>query len=176
MPAYLPSIISLPNSDEPSDQPTAVDLQELINEDEQWLSNCDHPSWELFHSKRIKEEKVHANLSGMLPIWRYSSKSPSTIKHSLKVIKKAVNYLNPCQTSVIAFDQPLFEISKKIQWHYSEYGMSKIVIMMGSLHIEMAMMSTIGDWLEDSGWTIALSNAKVNSPGNQSLLTGHDVA
>ena len=125
----------------------------------------------------IKEEKVHTNLSAMLPIWRDNSKSPSSIKHSLKVIKKAVNYLNSCQSPVVAFDQPLFEISKKIQWDYSsEFGMSKIVIMLGSLHIEMAMMSIIGDWHEDNGWTIALSNAKVTSSGNQSLLTGHDVA
>lgn len=32
------------------------------------------------------------------------------------------------------------------------------------------------DWLQDSGWTIALLNSRVVSLGNDSLLTGHDVA
>jgi len=93
------------------------------------------------------------------------------------VIKQAVAYLNPDQTPVIAFDQPLFAIAKRLQWHYpDQYGASAFVIMMGALHIEMAFMSAIGDWLEDSGWTAALSNAKVSTPGNQSLVTGHNVA
>ena len=48
--------------------------------------------------------------------------------------------------------------------------------MLGALHIEMVMLSCIGDLLEDSGWTIALSNSGVTSSGNDSLLTGHDVA
>ena len=32
------------------------------------------------------------------------------------------------------------------------------------------------DWLQDSGWTIALLNSRVVSLGNDSLLTGHHVA
>ena len=49
------------------------------------------------------------------------------------------------------------------------------VIMIGALHIEMANMSATGARLEDSGWTV-LSNAKVPTPGNQLLVSGHDVA
>ena len=48
--------------------------------------------------------------------------------------------------------------------------------MLGNLHIEMVILSCLGDWLEDSGWTTALSNAGVTSPGNDSLCTGHTVA
>ena len=40
----------------------------------------------------------------------------------------------------------------------------------------MVMLSCLGDWLEDSGWLTALSNADVTSPGNDSLCTGHSVA
>lgn len=32
------------------------------------------------------------------------------------------------------------------------------------------------DWLQDSGWTIALLNSRVVSLGNDSQLTGHHVA
>ena len=45
------------------------------------------------------------------------------IKHSLDTVKDAVEYLNPGQTPVIAFDQPLFALAKKVQWHHPQtYG------------------------------------------------------
>jgi len=37
--------------------------------------------------------------------------------------------------------------------------------MFGGLHIEMAALITIGEWLEDSGWTAAIVQAKIASAG-----------
>ena len=41
---------------------------------------------------------------------------PAMIKHSLTVIEKAVTMLNPNQTSVVGFDQPLLALAKNVQW------------------------------------------------------------
>ena len=73
-------------------------------------------------------------------------------------------------------DQPLYVIGKSIQWKYPDtYG--RFVLMMGPLHIEMALMGAIGNWLEDSGWASIITNSGVARPGiAQSILTGHDVA
>ena len=38
------------------------------------------------------------------------------------------------------------------------------------------MMTCIVNWLQNSGWKIALSNREVTSSVNYSLLTDHDVA
>ena len=38
------------------------------------------------------------------------------------------------------------------------------------------MLCTMGYWFEGSGWLNILSNTKVTTPGNQSLLTRHEVA
>ena len=48
--------------------------------------------------------------------------------------------------------------------------------MFGAFHIEIVMLTCIVNWLQNSGWEIALSNREVTSSGNYSLLTGHDVA
>ena len=48
--------------------------------------------------------------------------------------------------------------------------------MLGALHIEMVMLGCLGDLLEDSGWTVALLNSEITSPGNDAFLTCHDVA
>ena len=37
--------------------------------------------------------------------------------------------------------------------------------MLGGLHIEMAVWNTLGDYLEDSGWTAALTQAGIASSG-----------
>ena len=48
--------------------------------------------------------------------------------------------------------------------------------MLAVLHIEIVMLSCLGDWLQDIGWTTALSNAEGTSTGNESLTSGHDIA
>ena len=66
----------------------------------------------------------------------------------------------------MAFDQPLFALAKFVQWCWPEtYGEQHYVVMFGGLHIEMAIWNTIGDFLQDSGWTAALCEAEIASSG-----------
>ena len=84
----------------------------------------------------------------------------------MKVVQKAVSHLNGNQTPILAMDQPLFAIAKKLQWALpSTYGEEKFVIMFGGLHIEMAAFKMLGDILAGSGWTTALFEAGVASLG-----------
>ena len=72
------------------------------------------------------------------------------IRHSMDVIKKATEYLNPGQVPVIAVDQPLFTVAKQIQWNWPEsHGEQHFVFILGGLLIEMAALSVLGNWLED---------------------------
>ena len=47
----------------------------------------------------------------------------------------------------------------------SKYGEDHFIVMFGRLDIEMAVLKTIGDLLQDSGWTGALVQAGVATPG-----------
>ena len=157
--------------------------EDCLNADRKWLehvkgtegSDAANISWATYHASQLTEKKQNPDLSALLPVWRDDSKSPAMIMHSLDVVKDAVTYLNPEQTPVVAFDQPLFALAKKIQWHHPDiYG--QMVIMMGPLHIEMAFMKTVGDFLKDSGWTTLITNVQVAHSGvAESLLSGHDV-
>ena len=74
--------------------------------------------------------------------------------------------LNPGQIPVIACDQPLYAIAKRIQWHWPEtHGESKFIIMLGGLHVEAATLRALEDWLGGSGWTSAIVQANIASPG-----------
>ncbi len=50
------------------------------------------------------------------------------------------------------------------------------MVMMGALHIEMALLNAICDWLEGSGGVEIVSNAEVNLPGRaEEFLSGSHV-
>ena len=50
----------------------------------------------------------------MLPMFLENAHSVAMILHSMKIIRDAVQHLNPGQTP--AMDQPLYAIGKQIQW------------------------------------------------------------
>ena len=53
--------------------------------------------------------------------------------------------LNPDQTPVVAFDEPLFALAKKVQWTWPQsHGEEKFVIMFGGLHTELTVLKALG--------------------------------
>ena len=84
----------------------------------------------------------------------------------MDIVKTAVEVLNPGQVPIITSDQPLYTIAKEIQWSWpTTHGEDHFVVMFGGLHIEMAALKTLGDLLEGSGWSGALVQASVATPG-----------
>ena len=129
-------------------------------------------SWSAYHGERQQHVNTRCQ-SSLLPLFAECAHSLAMIKHAITVVMKAVEHLNPGQTAVIAFDQPLFALAKEIQWrHPDTMGEDKLVIMLGGLHIELAVLKAIGSWLSGSGWTEAVAKAGITSAGRaESLVT-----
>ena len=86
--------------------------------------------------------------------------------HSMKVGQDAVHHLNPDQVPFMTVDQPLFALAKKIQWSFPDvFGEDKFVVLFGGLHIEMEVLRCLGDLLDSSGWTNALTQAGIVTSG-----------
>ena len=159
-PAYLPPICHFPSFDEKGNLPTLE--EDILNEDEKWLKETTNMPWSISHARKNISAKAVPDISAMLAIGRDNSKFPATIKHILDVLDPAIDYLNPEQPMVVGFDQPLYAIAKRLQWYQpDQYGHQKLVIMLGALYIEIAMLRCLGDWLQDR---------------DGSLLTGHNIA
>lgn len=125
-------------------------------------------SWAAYHASHqtepITEEEVA--ITSLLPLFLEDSMSLAMIKHSMDIVKTAVEVLNPDQVPIITCDQPLYTIAKKIQWNWpTSHGEKHFLIMFGGLHIEMAIMKTLGHFLDGSGWTAALVHAGVATIG-----------
>ena len=135
-------------------------------------------SWSAFSANKTGSPRTNPDTTAMMPIFREDSRSAAMIKHSLDMIWKAVNHLNKGQPIVVALDQPLYAIAKRIQWQWpEEYGIRRFLITLGGLHIEMAYLSALGDWLDCSGWMAAITNSEIAEGGvAESFLSGSKVS
>ena len=103
---------------------------------------------------------------GVFPLFPEKAASPSMMKHAMELTMKGTSFLNPGQTAVLGADQPLYAIAKQLQWRYPNLlGEDKMVLMMGTLHIEDKAQQMVGKILRDSGWTSILSQAQVLTTG-----------
>ena len=116
--------------------------------------------------------------SYMLPLFTESPTSPTMAWHAMKVLCKAVNYLNPGQIPVMVAEQSLFMLAKKLQWKFpqTELGEDSFLVILGPMHIEKMLWSLSGDWLDGSGWTTALTNSGISTSGKaQSFIGVHHI-
>ncbi|KAL9959425.1 hypothetical protein ACROYT_G032748 [Oculina patagonica] len=88
--------------------------------------------------------------------------------HAKTAIGKAVEYVNPGQTVVIACDQPLFALAKTVEWAQKDRTWEdKLEVMLGGLHIEQAALKAFGTSLAGSGWVEVLSQATQATAGRE---------
>ena len=130
----------------------------LANETEPDLVDM-NVSWSAhFANSQVSVPKSPAIIS-LLPLFRDGAHSPAMVKHGMNIIQHITVRVNPGQIPVFTVDQPIYAIAKKIQWTW------RYVILMGGLHIEMAMLKLIGDWLDGSRWTYVMTSANVTTEG-----------
>ena len=104
LPYHLPNNTPIPVCSKPS----TTDLLEsfVLLEDGTWLQDVSSSSWAVFHANS-SSNPLYQYTSVKLPIFCARTKCTATIKHLLNVLIKSIYHLNPNQTAVICFDQPL---------------------------------------------------------------------
>ena len=124
-------------------------------------------AWSAFHASiQDTQADLHTALTQLLPLFHEKAATAAMIKHGMNVLRSATDFLNPGQIPLMAFDAPLYALAKFTQWKWPDtHGEDNFVAMFGGLHIEMAMWTTYGDYLEGSGWTNPLSQAGIASSG-----------
>jgi hypothetical protein len=125
---------------------------------------CSRNEWAAYHAAMQPPIRDPPALCTLLPMFYKKAATHAMIEHDMDVIPQSIQFLNPGQIPVITFDQPLFAMAKFVQWTWpNTHGEQLQVVMLGGLHTEMALWSTVGDVLEGSGWTTAaLVDAKLH--------------
>ena len=132
------------------------------------LPDNENLSWAAYHASCNQDEArdCSKSLNCLLPLFYEDAKSVAMIRHGMNIVKNAVDILNPGQVPIITADQPLYTLCKQIQWSWpGHYGEDHFVVTFGGLHIEMNALKVLGDLLDSSGWTGALTQANIASTG-----------
>ncbi len=117
------------------------------------LDKDDNISWSAYFAHLQYSLRRPPAISGLMPLFRDNAHSVAMVKHGMDIIIKATLHVNPGQVPVLTVDQPLYAIAKEMQWSWpDQYGEGKYVVLMGGLHIEMALLNVLGNWLDGSGW------------------------
>ncbi|KAK3910021.1 Microtubule-associated protein VP7 [Frankliniella fusca] len=137
-----------------------------------WLEACrsaEHcTTWSDFHSesdKRKPEGKEFSTQVSVLPLFHEKAPTMSMMEHAMKVVQAAVKYLNPGQIPVMTVDQPLYALCKSAQWQVNDLDEQSFFVMFGAMHIELAALRVLGQWLNESGWVDALLESGVATEG-----------
>ena len=73
-------------------------------------------SWSAYHADMQQSVIPPPAISALLPLFLDNAHTVAMIRHSMDVVKAAVQYLNPGQIPVLAMDQPLYALAKEVQW------------------------------------------------------------
>jgi len=145
---------------------------------------CDQVQLELqqmtfaaYHSATAAKPATLSCSNTLLPLLPDHIQSPATVRHLMNITSHITNNISKQQAVVIMADQPVYAIAKAVQWRYPDLnGEHKVVMMMGGLHIEMAIQNMIGKWLSGSGWTEMFLKAGIATSGRcESLLKSSHV-
>ena len=83
--------------------------------------------------------------SSIFPLLKDVVHTPDMQHHLIKLSIEYTNPLNPQQvTAVDCSDQPLYALSRKIQWKYPEFAFPKYFALFGALHIEKELLIANG--------------------------------
>ena len=70
----------------------------------------------------------------------------------MDIIKRTTHILNLIQISVDVCDEPIYALTKEIQWRYPEdFGMHKYFCLFDSLHIEKSMLILNASLIKGTG-------------------------
>ena len=101
-------------------------------------------NWAAYYQENIVQE-LQIPCSSVLPLINESINSLAMAKYCITVIQKVVHKVNPGQILLMTADQPAYALLKQIQWKFSkDFGEDALIIMMGELHIETAMLHVLG--------------------------------
>ena len=116
------------------------------------LGNNAKLAWGAYHASRNLDKNTVPGISCLLPLFHEKAATIAMVIYGMTLIRDTTTFYNPGQIPVMAVDQPLFALAKQVQWKRPDYlAENKFIVLLGGLHIEIALWRMIGDLLADSG-------------------------
>ena len=84
------------------------------------LANAINDAWSSYHASQKRRSISIYGVNKILPSIREKVHTLATQYHCMNIISKTISVINPNQTPVDTCDQPVYALTKQIQWRYPE--------------------------------------------------------
>ena len=92
--------------------------------------------------------------------------------HYMEIVETIAQLLNPGQICVDKSDQPVYKLSKELQWRFPDrFGPEKYFCWFGSLHLEKSILLLYGSLIEGSGLDKIMASCGLSIVGTDSLVS-----
>lgn len=78
-------------------------------------------TWSGYNSRLMSDDSVKPKaVTGVLPLFPDKAAKPSMMNHAMHLTMQGTKALNPGQTPLLGADQPLYAITKQLQWSFPD--------------------------------------------------------
>ena len=128
-------------------------------------------SWAKYHSNVKRKEVEEIGIQSMLPL---IDKPVHTLKaqhHCMNIIADTIKYINPGQIPIDTCDQPVFVLTKEVEWRYpEEFSDVQYFSILGGLHIEQSLLVVHGEVVSGSGLAEILETSDLSLIGTSTAI------
>ena len=147
-------------------------LQTALSDEVSWLvkfisemdSDLLPSAWVRYHASQKRGVHHPPGINTILPMLRDKVHTLNTQAHIMNQNIKWTETLNPGQTPVDVSDQPMYALTKTLQYQYPD-EFSKYFAVFGQLHIEQALLVVHGLLIKGCGLVEILTQNKFSTIG-----------
>lgn len=149
-------------------------LLTAIEDEREWLDSfkSENDCWSSFHankSRRIVKQ------NDILPLIRETVHTLDTQYHCMKIICDTIEVINDGQTPTDVCDQPVYALTKQIQWIFLHLFQNYFYLF-GGLHVEKSLLVIHGQFIKGSGLAEVLGKSNLSVIGlENTLLNANDI-
>ena len=109
-------------------------LRAAVNEEVEWLRSGVQNT-HAWSSSKHRQSPRERDISTILPLIREKVNSLNCQYHCMNIIMDTIGEINPSQTSVDVCDQPIYALTKQLQWRFPSH-FRKYFCLFGGLHVK----------------------------------------
>ena len=149
-----------------------------------WLEKVSHTmpedtivdSWVKHHASQNRVEQAVPGINAILPLIPKQVHTLETQFHCMNIIRNTTAFLNPHQMPLDVCDQPVFALTKEIQFRKPDvFGSSQYFSLLGGLHIEHCLLSLHGELIKGSGMYEILTNNNFSIIGTGAVVNANHI-
>ena len=109
-------------------------------------------AWSKYHPTANRVDVETPGTSSILPLIKEPVHTLRAQFHCINIIKSTISSINPGQIPVERCDQPVYALTKEIQWRYpNNFSDNQYFAIFGGLHIEKSLLGIHGELIAGSG-------------------------